>query len=166
MDLFAAHVARLRERQVSALHTLFESYTPGLNAQFKDLPDSVFTSAPSVKLGMDRHRSELRYLWEDWQSARNVKARKDFNDLLEENQFVGFWAGVKRMGKEGDGTLIPGVDAEDDDVDMETEGEGGGGRADLKALARGIGGKQISDVLKVGGFSNCTPWPLLIRLIA
>jgi len=133
---------------MTALHTLFESHTPGLNAHFRDLPDSVSTSAPAVKLGLDRHPSDLRRLWEDWQSARTTRARADFDVLLEENQFVGFWAGVKRMGKEGDGTVVHGVDNEDA-ADEEADGEGGGGKADLKALAKGIGGKQIQDVLKV-----------------
>ncbi|KAG8908653.1 hypothetical protein FRB99_004941 [Tulasnella sp. 403] len=171
--LFAAHVKKLRDNQLSALYAIFEGYTPGLDARFQDVPTSIYATTPAVKLGLgkrprnnedgtndsyDRRRdlderrteSEMRRLWEDWQDIRNKRAREDFDRLLEENQFVGFWAGVGKMskdGKAGDGTIVPGVGATDADEE-DNEGEGGGGKADLKALARGIGEKQIEGVLK------------------
>lgn len=136
---------------MTALYAVFEGHTPGLDAKFKDLPDSAWKSSPAVKLGISESTSDMRRLWEDWQSNRTVKARADFDKLLEENQFVGFWAGLKRMGKTegGDGTVVPGVDSTDADAEEGEEGEGGGGKADLKALAKGIGEKQIEDVLRV-----------------
>ena len=145
---------------------MFEAHTPQLNARFSDLPESIYRSPPAQKLDIgkpsrDERGSEyrMRRLWEDWNGARLTLARADFDKLLEENQFVGFWAGVKRMAKEaktGDGTIIPGVDPTEEDEEDE-EGEGGGGKADLKALAKGIGEKQIEDVLKVRALMTQTP---------
>lgn len=172
ISLFNGHVRKLRDRQLTALFAVFEGYTPGLDARFEDLPESVYSTAPAVKLGLGqskaeqddeeakrnfderRARSEMRHLWEDWQAERNVKAREAFQKLLEENQFIGFWAGVNKFGKEGSssgggmGTVAPGVE----DLEGEAPGEeedNGLGKADLKTLAKGIGEKQIEDVLKV-----------------
>ncbi|KAG8974052.1 hypothetical protein FRC05_007968 [Tulasnella sp. 425] len=171
ISLFNGHVRKLRDRQLTALFAVFEGYTPGLDARFEDLPESVYSTAPAVKLGLGqskaeqddeeakrnfderRARSEMRHLWEDWQAERNVKAREAFQKLLEENQFIGFWAGVNKFGKEGSssgggmGTVAPGVE----DLEGEAPGEeedNGLGKADLKTLAKGIGEKQIEDVLK------------------
>lgn len=175
ISLFNSHVQKLRDKQLTALYAVFESHTPGLDARFEDLPESVYTTSPAVKLGLGqskaaqqedgevdrkfderRARSEMRRLWEDWQAERNVKARENFQKLLEENHFVGFWAGVNKLGKEGGGsgggmgTVAPGVE----DLEGEAPGEeedNGLGKADLKTLAKGIGEKQIEDVLKVSG---------------
>ncbi|KAG8908057.1 hypothetical protein FRC01_007510 [Tulasnella sp. 417] len=172
ISLFNAHVQKLRGKRITALFAVFEGHTPGLDARFEDLPESVYTTSPAVKLGLgqskaqqedeDAHRkfderrarSEMRRLWEDWQAERNVKARENFQKLLEENHFVGFWAGVNKLGKEGGsssgggmGTVAVGVD----DLEGEAPGEeedNGLGKADLKTLAKGIGEKQIEDVLK------------------
>ncbi|KAG8917257.1 hypothetical protein FRC01_002580, partial [Tulasnella sp. 417] len=172
ISLFNAHVQKLRDKQITALFAVFEGHTPGLDARFEDLPESVYATAPAVKLGLGqskaqqededpnrkfderRARSEMRRLWEDWQAERNVKARENFQKLLEENHFVGFWAGVNKLGKEGSsssgggmGTVAVGVD----DLEGEAPGEeedNGLGKADLKTLAKGIGEKQIEDVLK------------------
>ncbi|KAG8910155.1 hypothetical protein FRC01_006498 [Tulasnella sp. 417] len=163
ISLFNAHVQKLRGKRITALFAVFEGHTPGLGARFEDLPESVYTTSPAVKLGLGQSkaqqededaRSEMRRLWEDWQAERNVKARDNFQKLLEESHFVGFWAGVNKLGKErgsssggGMGTVAVGVD----DLDGEAPGEeedNGLGRADLKTLAKGIGEKQIEDVLK------------------
>jgi len=94
----------------------------------------------------------MKRLWEDWQADRTKTARKEFDELLNENSFVGFWGGVGKMGvQEGKekgtmGTVVPGMeDIEDGPVD---EDEGAGGKVDLKTLAKGIGRKQVEDVLK------------------
>ncbi|KAG8987007.1 hypothetical protein FRB93_004975 [Tulasnella sp. JGI-2019a] len=154
VNLFDTHVGKVRQKQLSALHAVFEGYTPGLDAQFKDLPPSVAKSVPATKLGFGDQspasENELRMIYEDWQRDRAKRARAEFDELLEENSFVEFWGGLGKMngGKDGgDGTIVAGVDATDEKEEGE-EGEGGGGRADLKALARSIGGRQIEDVLK------------------
>lgn len=171
ISLFNAHVQKLRDKQLTALFAVFEGHTPGLDARFEDLPESVYTTSPAVRLGLGqskaqqddeetkrrfderRARSEMRRLWEDWQAERNVKARENFQKLLEENQFIEFWAGVNKLGKEGGssgggmGAVAVGVE----DLEGEAPGEeedNGLGRADLKTLAKGIGEKQIEDVLK------------------
>lgn len=160
VNIFNSHIEKLRQKQLSALHAVFEGYTPGLDAQFKDLPPSVAKSAPAVKLGLSDDNPaaerELRRIYEEWQTSRTKRARAEFDELLGENSFVEFWGGLGKMndGKEaGDGTVVPGVDTTDEKEEGE-EGEGGGGRADLKALAKSIGGRQIEDVLKVGE-DNC-----------
>lgn len=153
INLFNSHISKLRDKQLTALYALFEAHTPGLDRQYKDLPSSVRKSAPAIRLGLDNDERELGRIYDTWQEDRNKKARKEFDDLLSENQFVEFWGGLAKQAKEkegeGGGTIIPGVDSVDDGDDVEEEGEGGGGKADLKALAKGIGGKQIEEVLKV-----------------
>ncbi|KAG8916342.1 hypothetical protein FRC01_003219 [Tulasnella sp. 417] len=96
ISLFNAHVQKLRDKQFTALFAVFEGHTPGLDARFEDLPESVYTTSPAVKLGLGqskaqqededanrkfderRARSEMRRLWEDWQAERNVNARENF----------------------------------------------------------------------------------------
>ncbi|KAG8927788.1 hypothetical protein FRC02_007773 [Tulasnella sp. 418] len=160
VSLFNAHVARLRQKQIAALHALFEGYTPSLDARFKDLPESLWTSAPATKLGLsssdedsanskDRKTSEMRRLWEDWQDDRNKSARAAFDKLLEENSFVGFWGGVGKMGKEGKEGAGSGLNIGVDDLEGEdAQEEEESGKVDLKNLAKGIGERQIEDVLK------------------
>lgn len=88
----------------------------------------------------------MERVFDDWMRIRTTRAREDFQKLLEENSFVEFWGKVGKIdagGAEG-GTLVPGED--------DGEGEGGeeaGGKADLKALAKGIGGTEVERVLKV-----------------
>lgn len=153
INLFNSHTSKLRQKQIIALYALFEAHTPGLDARYKDLPSTVVKSAPAIKLGLEHDELELRRIYDTWQEDRNQKARKEFDELLLENKFVEFWGGLSKQAKEkegeGSGTIIPGVDQADDGDDEDVEGEGGGGKADLKALARGIGGKQLGDVLKV-----------------
>jgi hypothetical protein len=65
--LFAAHVSHLRDKQIKALHALFDAHAPGLNTRFQDLShetlQSLVTSFPAQKLGLstatprDRTRS-------------------------------------------------------------------------------------------------------------
>ncbi|KAG8875393.1 hypothetical protein FRB97_005156 [Tulasnella sp. 331] len=154
VNIFNGHVEKLCQKQLSALHAVFEGYTPGLDAQFKDLPPSVAKSVPAVKLGLESDdpatERGLRRIYDEWQTNRTKRARVEFDELLGENSFVEFWGGLGKMddGKGGgDGTVVPGVDSTDEKEEGE-EGEGGGGRADLKALAKSIGGRQIEDVLK------------------
>lgn len=153
INLFNSHTAKLRDKQLAALYALFEAHTPGLDGQFKDIPPSIGKSAPAIKLGLEGDEREIRRIYDAWQEDRNKRARKEFDELLSENQFVEFWGGLAKQAKEkegqGSGTIIPGVDAVDDGDEEDQEGEGGGGKADLKALAKGIGGRQIEDVLKV-----------------
>ena len=54
--LFTSHVSHLRDKQITALHALFEAHAPGLNIRFQDLSretlQSLVTSSPTQRLGL------------------------------------------------------------------------------------------------------------------
>lgn len=163
--LFHRHIAHLREKYLSALHALFNSYSPLLSSTFADLTKeqraSLDKALPSVKLGLtcDSRDGNMRREWESWQARRTQDARAAFQALLEENAFVDFWGKVGKLEigdkerAEGDSKLVA---VADEDLEMgEMGGQGGGGGddeeggRDLKTLAKGIGEEQIERVLKV-----------------
>lgn len=165
--LFHRHIAHLREKYLSALHALFNSYSPLLSSTYTDLTKeqraSLDKALPSVKLGLtcDSRDGNMRREWESWQAQRTQDARAAFQALLEENAFVDFWGKVGKLEigdterAQGDSKLVA---VADEDLEMgEMGGQGGGGGdddeveggRDLKTLAKGIGEEQIERVLKV-----------------
>jgi hypothetical protein len=76
---------------------------------------------------------------------REKKAKDEFQEMLGENSFIEFWGKVSKIQDKstGDGMAIP------NEEDDEQGGEEAGGKVDLKDLAKGVGEKQMEDVLKV-----------------
>ncbi|KAI0036739.1 hypothetical protein K488DRAFT_40430 [Vararia minispora EC-137] len=139
--LFDAHVASLRVKHLSNLHTLFETHAPGLNTAFSALPVDLSSSLPVKKLGYDKRAVEDAFA--RWQRERAHAARLGFDEMLHENAFVEFWG---RLGKIGGDGIDGGVKR--DDEGLEDEGEAGGGNVDMKALARTVDLSDMEKVLK------------------
>lgn len=83
--------------------------------------------------------------FEGWQRERTREARVQFGEMLRENSFVQFWAGLGKMGGEG----VEGGVKRDETGVGEDEGEAGGGNVDMKALAKSVDIREIEKVLKV-----------------
>lgn len=169
----------LRDRQLAALHALFEVHAPSLADKFDALPErSVRASAPATKLGMglvdvgdddadQRSRREAedrdikaRALLEDefarWQRHRRQGAEQAFREMLSENAFVAFWGRIQKMAsdkerkeQEREEEGRMHVDVDDEDLIGEDTGADGEERASLQKLAKGIHVEEIQRVLKV-----------------
>ncbi|KLO09674.1 hypothetical protein SCHPADRAFT_879154 [Schizopora paradoxa] len=159
--LFNQHVQALREKQLTALHALFEAHAPSLADKFDSLPErSIRTSVPATKLGMGLDRDiKARALLEDefarWQRLRRQDAERAFGVMLSENAFVAFWGRVQKMAldkerkeQEREGANGMHVDVDDEDLIGEEAGADGEERASLQKLAKGIHVEEIKRVLK------------------
>lgn len=82
---------------------------------------------------------------------REQEAKRDFAELLAENNFVKFWGGMRKARAEEEGERRKaGLEGDGVDSDEEVpEGDEGGGRADLKKMAEGIDLREIEQVLRV-----------------
>ncbi|KXN90242.1 Endoplasmin [Leucoagaricus sp. SymC.cos] len=141
LRLFHSHVAYLRQKHMTNLQGLFQSYSPLLATSFNELPlDSLSKSLPVTKLGFGIHELEREY--NKWQRERTTAARAAFDEMLTENSFVEFWGRLSKIG--GDG-VDGGVKADDMGED---EGEGGGGKVDMKVLAKKIDLAEMDKVLR------------------
>lgn len=123
---------------MTALDALFNAHAPSLDTRFSDLPKSLQSSPPVVKLGFDER--DLRHEFEKWSRERKQKARRDFDDMLRENNFVEFWGRAKKLS----GEATKSAEADEDE-----EGEEGGGKADLVQLAKGVDIEEVQRVLQV-----------------
>jgi hypothetical protein len=124
------------------LYALFEAHAPSLATPFSSLSlQSLLDSLPATKLGLDVNR--LEHEFERRQQDLTVKARAEFNQMLNENSFVEFWGRLGKLGGEG---VDGGVKA---DELGEDEGEGGGGKVDMKALAKTVDVGDMDKVLRV-----------------
>jgi hypothetical protein len=83
--------------------------------------------------------------------VREQDAKREFGELLAENNFVRFWGGMRKARAEEEGERKKaGLEGDGDDSDEEIpEGDEGGGRADLKKMAEGIDLHEIESVLRV-----------------
>jgi hypothetical protein len=141
-NLFRSHVGQLRSKYLNTLYSLFEAEAPSFASSFSSFPaSSLLSSQPVIKLGMDI--DVLQREFEKWQRERTAQARKDFDEMLNENSFLNFWTRLRKIG--GDG-VDGGVEAEDMGED---EGEGGGGKVDMKVLAKSVDVEEIEAVLRV-----------------
>ncbi|EIM85639.1 uncharacterized protein STEHIDRAFT_140208 [Stereum hirsutum FP-91666 SS1] len=155
IHLFTTHISALRQKHISNLHALFTSHAPSLATSFSSLPpstlSSIASSLPAQKLGFDsdserggRGERGLEDEFEGWQRERTREARVQFGEMLRENSFVQFWAGLGKMGGEG----VEGGVKRDETGVGEDEGEAGGGNVDMKALAKSVDIREIEKVLK------------------
>lgn len=143
--LFNKHVNTLRNKHLSALHSLFEAHAPALNTEFSALPlSSIQSSLPAQKLRLDQDRDALEREYREWRSARIERAEHEFQDMLNENAFVEFWGRVRKMREENTGG--PKLDIGAEDLAGEEDEDG---KVDLKALAKSVDVQEIERVLKV-----------------
>lgn len=141
VNLFHAHLSRLREKQISSLHDLFEAHAHSLATAFDGLPlDTILSSAPVAKLGYDVELLEQQF--NRWQRERTAAARIAFDEMISENSFVEFWG---RLGKIGGESVNSGLRMDGEDI-----GEGGDSeeKVDMKALAKTVDIKEMEKVLK------------------
>ncbi|TFK28756.1 HSP90-domain-containing protein [Coprinopsis marcescibilis] len=141
VKLFHAHIAHLRIKHLSALHSLFEENSPSLKTKFEELPISSFiTSQQVVKLGYDIHQLEGEY--NRWQRERYTEARRAFDEMLTENSFVEFWG---RLSKMKDVTLDQGLQVTSEDIGEDDEPVN---QLNMKALAQSVDIGEMVKVLK------------------
>lgn len=103
--LFNTHLDHLRQKHFSSLHSLFTAHSStiqplglGLDKKFSSLnPEfvkSFNSSLPVTKLQLSR--SEIEREFDTWQTERYKTARREFEELLSENNFLEFWG---KLGK-------------------------------------------------------------------
>lgn len=148
--LFTAHLDRLHQKRLSALHALFQANSPSLATAFSDVYAKVSDDFAVTRLHLDPEALEDEYV--RWQRQQNDDARRAFSELLKENAFFTFWAGQKKAEQRD---KEKGFGMEDEDSD--DEGEGGGGKANLKDMANQIDMKEVESVLKVSARPSPAP---------
>lgn len=139
--LFDAHLTRIQAKRSDALHNLFASSTPSLDATYDSVYPKIVDDPVVKRLGLQGDALEDR--WAAWRRSWEAEARKEFDVLLGENSFVEFWG---RMRKK---TLDEAALKVKEDEMEEGEGMGEGGAADLTALAKQIDLNEIKSVLRV-----------------
>ena len=144
-DLFEEHVDGIYNKRLNAVKELLEREFKTLNDKFEDVYERIREELP-IKV-LDVSMSELRRIFEDWQSAKFRQAIKDLKELLKESSFVGYWGRVKK-GEEGQTKDAEMVFKEEVDEEEETdEGVFGGGNRDLKKLAQQVNIDEMEKVL-------------------
>lgn len=140
LRLFQEHISHLREKQLTALHGLFEAHAPSLASKFDALPlETILSSTAVHKLGYDTDQLEADFV--KWQRERTNASRVAFDSMLEENSFVEFWGRLSKLGAEG---LGHNLQIEGDDI-----GENDEEKVDMKALAKNVDIREMEKVLKV-----------------
>jgi hypothetical protein len=165
--LFNAHLDQLRQKHILSLHSLFTAHSNsiqpiglGLDKRFSSLPtefiQSLESSLPVMKLHLSR--SEIEREFEKWQRERHTAARKEFDELLGENNFLEFWGKVGKSaiksatsgrGTDLDDATKKGMEVkiENDDLIGEEDEEAA---KDMREMAKHIDVTEVERVLKVG----------------
>ncbi|CAL1700963.1 unnamed protein product [Somion occarium] len=132
LHLFHSHIGQLRAKHLTGLHGLFASHAPSLATPFTDLPvTSLISSLPVTKLGYDINRLEDEY--EKWQRERTEQARREFDEMLNENAFVEFWGRLGKIGGKGVDESIKADDIGEDSEEI----------VDMKVLAKTVDLKEM-----------------------
>ena len=144
--MFNEHIGRLGSKRSNALHQLFASHAPELNTPFDSVYAAIADDPVVKRLNLSPSGLEDRY--ESWKAAREVEARRAFEEMLGENSFVEFWGSMRKKRleeKEEKGEKGEGEEEEEE----EDDGLGEGAAADLAAMARKIDLDEIKSVLRV-----------------
>lgn len=141
--LFDDHLDSIHKKRIDALEGLFAMYSPTLQTDFEDVYASI--SANPIVTRLDISADRVRRYYNDWSSRRYDQARKDFEAMLSESNFVEYWGRLKQeSASKADDRAREALAADTEgDVD-EQEGP------DLRQMAAQIDLKQLQAVLKVG----------------
>ncbi|KAK7695992.1 hypothetical protein QCA50_000632 [Cerrena zonata] len=137
LHLFHSHVGQLRAKHLAGLYSLFTAHAPSLATPFTDLPvSSLVQSPPVAKLGFNIDRLEDEF--EKWQRERTEQARRDFDEMLNENAFIEFWGRLGKIGGKGVDETIKADDIGEDSEEV----------VDMKQLAKTVDLNEMVKVLK------------------
>ncbi|CDZ98049.1 Transcription factor CA150 [Phaffia rhodozyma] len=143
--LFTTHLATLESKRFAALHALFLAHSPLLQTSFQEIYAPISGEFAVTRLNLTADQLEDEY--DRWSRTRFDRARAELNELLKENAFVGFWAGLKNKEESKKEKAI-GLEEGYEEDEEDEEGDEGGGKANLKEMASKIDLREIESVLK------------------
>ena len=142
--MFDEHLSELYFKRRDAIEGLFIAHSPNLRSDFETVHSELCGNPAVMRMGMSKNG--IKRLFEDWSRRRYAQARKDFDDLLAESNFVEYWGRLKQEALGKDEDRARGLLGNDDDGDENTNMEDA---VDLKTMAAQIDMKELQAVLRV-----------------
>ncbi|CAD6581997.1 MAG: hypothetical protein CYPHOPRED_001762 [Cyphobasidiales sp. Tagirdzhanova-0007] len=141
--MFDEHLSELYFKRRDAIEGLFIAHSPNLRSDFETVHSELCGNPAVMRMGMSKNG--IKRLFEDWSRRRYAQARKDFDDLLAESNFVEYWGRLKQEALGKDEDRARGLLGNDDDGDENTNMEDA---VDLKTMAAQIDMKELQAVLR------------------
>jgi transcription elongation regulator 1 len=148
--MFEDHQNELYDKRTTAIESLFAAHAKTLTTPFDTVYAQIQGDPTVTRMKMFQDR--IKRLYDEWSKRRYTQAKKDFETLLSESNFVEYWGRLKQESaskedehtKELLGNTANGGGDEDEDGGMTLEEA-----VDLKTMAAQIDIKELQAVLKV-----------------